>query len=252
MRYVLCWQLIVSKNKGHYHPHLRKKLCKFIFMSLIVSVSSIYMSTINRCWMSDFKKLNNLVIYISGHCAGNWAIFIYFFLQRDLLYYIPMYYYCPITLKQKLVQERSYKKRSNLTAYQIKKMAIRLFVSTGPVLSGHNCRLPALHSIPSTFFHVLQTCTKQTNNINSIKERHKEVWLRLYNLLDGRDCIKLIGLKRVTQIDRGPHGHQTLSTYSRVTTFSIWRSLKMYVFLPCLYETIFKKTMWIDILSLST
>lgn len=153
MRYVLCWQLIVSKNKGHYHPHLRKKLCKFIFMSLIVAVSSVYMSTVNRCWMSDFKKWTNLVIYISGHCAGDWALFIYFFLQRDLLYYIPMYYYCPITLKQILVQERSSKKRSYLTAYQIKKMVIHLFVYTGHMPSGHNCRVLALHSVLSIFLH---------------------------------------------------------------------------------------------------
>lgn len=82
-------------------------------------------------------------------CAGDWAIFIYLLLQRDLLYYLPMYYYCPVTLKQKLVQERSYKKRSNLTAYQIKKMAIYLFVYMGHMLSRHNCRVPALHSIPS-------------------------------------------------------------------------------------------------------
>lgn len=122
-------------------------------------------------------------------------------------------------------------------------IASPLFVSTGHVLSEHNCRVPVLHSVPSTFFHIPQTCTKQTNNINSIKERHKDVWLRLVLQFTGwqRFCIKLIGLKRVAQIDRAPHGHQTLSAYSRVTTSSLWSSLKMYVFLPCLYETIFKK-----------
>lgn len=89
------------------------------------------------------------MIYISVCCAGDRAIFIYFLLQKDLLYY----YYCPITLKQKLVQERSYKKRSNLTEYQIKQMAIHLFVYMGHMLSGQYCKVPALHSVPPVYLY---------------------------------------------------------------------------------------------------